>query len=186
MTKKMKMRGSCRPPCFPTLPRHTGALLMLRRLLFLSALLLGATAAFAAEPTFDQPPHDYWHRPLTDRFTRLQADLAAGRVVLDASGEKPFLLSLLRALEIPVTSQMLVFSTTSLQLRLITPANPRALFFNEDVYVGYIPGGRIEIVSLDPALGGIYYIFDIPRGAEPLRAERSNRCMNCHAAAETG
>jgi hypothetical protein len=81
---------------------------------------------------------------------------------------------------------MLVFSTTSLQLRLITPANPRALFFNEDVYVGYIPGGRIEVVSLDPALGGIYYIFDIPRGAEPFRAERSNRCMNCHAAEDTG
>ncbi|MEI9892352.1 MAG: hypothetical protein WDN28_00075 [Chthoniobacter sp.] len=107
--------------------------------------------------------------------------MEAGRVLLDGSGEKPFLLSLLRALDVPATSQMLVFSTTSLQLRLITPANPRALFFNEDVYVGYIPGGRIEIVSIDPALGGIYYIFDIPRGAEqiPRRALESLHELPC-------
>lgn len=158
---------------------------MLCRLLVISTLLFGTLVVGAKEPAFDQPPHDYWHRPLQDRFTHLKEDVEAGRVVLDGSGEKPFLLSLLRALDVPATSQMLVFSTTSLQLRLITPANPRALFFNEDVYVGYIPGGRIEIVSLDPALGGIYYIFDIPRGTEPVRAERSNRCMNCHAAEDT-
>src|SRR5277367_486501 len=126
---------------------------MLRRLLCLCLLLLGVSSAWAKEPAFDQPPHDYWQRPLADRFTRLKEEVEAGRVVLDGSGEKPFLLSLLRALDVPVTSQMLVFSTTSLQLRLITPANPRALFFNEDVYVGYIPGGRIEVVSLDPDLG---------------------------------
>src|SRR5258708_6761674 len=152
----------------------------------LICLFLLAGAALASDRAFDQPPHEYWTRPLGDRFTRLKAAVESGRVVLDGSGEKPFLLSLLHALDVPASSQMLVFSTTSLQLRLITPANPRSLFFNEDVYVGYIPGGRIEIVSLDPALGGIYYIFDIPRGAEPLRAERSNRCMNCHAAEETG
>jgi hypothetical protein len=149
-------------------------------------MLLCSGLASATEPTFDQPPHNYWQRPLVDRFTHLKDEIEAGRVLLDGSGEKPFLLSLLRALDVPASSQMLVFSTTSLQLRLITPENPRALFFNEDVYVGYIPGGRIEVVSLDPALGGIYYIFNIPHGAEPLQVERSNRCMNCHAAEETG
>jgi len=92
---------------------------------------------------------------------------------------------LLRTLEIPASSQTLVFSTTSLQLRFITPSNPRALYYNEDVYVGYIPGGRIEIVSLDPELGAIFYIFDIPRNPGPLRIERSDRCMNCHASEDT-
>jgi hypothetical protein len=123
---------------------------------------------------------------LHDRFTQLKEDVEAGRVALDDGGEKPFLLSLLKALGVPASSQMLVFSTTSLQLRLITPANPRALFFNEDVYVGYIPGGRIEVVSIDPALGGIYYIFNIPRGGERMNADRSDRCMKCHAAEDTG
>lgn len=134
----------------------------------------------------DAPPHNYSKRTPADRFSRLQASLSAGQVPLDRASEKAFLVSLLQALEIPVTSQLLVFSTTSLQLSLISPANPRALYFNEDTYVGYIPGGRIEIVSLDPDLGGIFYIFDIPRGDRPLTFERSGRCINCHAREDAG
>src|SRR5207249_6740608 len=112
--------------------------------------------------------------------------LEAGQIELDRSSEKAFVASLLKALDIPASSQMLVFSTTSLQLSLISPSNPRALYFNDEVYLGYVPGGRIEIVSLDPELGGIYYIFEIPKEAAPLRIERSERCMNCHAADDTG
>lgn len=134
----------------------------------------------------DAPPHNYRTRPLTDRFTRMINDFESGKIPLDRSSEKAFVLSLLKALGVPATSQMLVFSTTSLQLSLISPATPRALYFNEDIYVGYVIGGRIEIVSLDPELGGIYYIFDIPREAGPLRFERSERCMNCHAGDDTG
>jgi hypothetical protein len=81
---------------------------------------------------------------------------------------------------------MLVFSTTSLQLRFISPSNPRAIYFSEDIYVGYIPGGRIEVVALDPELGAVFYIFDIPREQSPIRYERSERCMNCHATDDTG
>jgi hypothetical protein len=116
----------------------------------------------------------------------MKDDLEAGRVPLDYSGEKEFLLSLLKVLEVPASSQMLVFSTTSLQLRYITPSNPRAIYFNEDLYVGYIPGGRLEIVSLDPEAGAIFYIFDIPRGQQPIRIERSDRCANCHVSGDTG
>lgn len=134
---------------------------------------------------FEAAPHLYWERPLNDPFTKLEAEIEAGRVTLDRSGEKAFLLSLLKALNIPASSQTLLFSTTSLQLSLIKPYNPRALYFNEDVYVGYIPGGKIEIVSLDPELGGIFFIMDIPRDERPLQIERSTRCMNCHARADT-
>lgn len=135
----------------------------------------------------DQPPHSYFQRTPTDRFTRIKAALEAGRISLDRSGEKAFLQSLLRELEIPASSQMLVFSTTSLQLSLINPANPRALFFNEDTYLGFIPGGRIEVLALDPELGSIFYIFDVPRSAtSPVVAERATRCMNCHAGSDTG
>ena len=105
---------------------------------------------------------------------------------LDRSSEKAFLVSFLKILDVPVSSQTLVFSTTSLQLSLISPSNPRAIYFNEDIYIGYIPGGRIEVLALDPELGAIFYIFDIPREESPIRYERSNRCMNCHAAEDTG
>lgn len=70
-------------------------------------------------------------------------------------------------------------------MSLISPANPRALYFNEDVYVGFIPGGKIEILSLDPELGGIFYIFPIPRAGEAVQPERSARCMNCHSGADS-
>ena len=152
--------------------------------IFLLALCLSCAAAEYA--AFEKSPHDYWTRPLTDRFTRIKADLESGRLALDTTSERACLLSLLKALDVPASSQMLVFSTTSLQLRFITPQNPRALFFSEDLYIGYIPGARIEIVSLDPALGGIYYIFDLPLAGQPVRVERSDRCMNCHAKEDTG
>jgi hypothetical protein len=163
---------------------------LVKAIFFLAALYAQAVASdVIAPPSYDDldaPPHNYRQRTPTDPFTRLKASFESGQIPLDRSSEKAFVLSLLRALEIPASSQMLVFSTTSLQLSLISPSNPRALYFNEDVYLGYVPGGRVEIVSLDPELGGIFYIFDVPKDAGPLRIERSERCMNCHAAADTG
>ncbi|HZJ15069.1 MAG TPA: hypothetical protein VFD27_08470 [Chthoniobacteraceae bacterium] len=158
------------------------------RLVSILALLVGACPVFAvpAWQQIDVPPHLYHQRTPLDRFTRLKDDLESGRIALDRNSEKDFVISLLRVLEVPVSSQMLVFSTTSLQLRLITPSNPRALYFTDDLYVGYIPGGKIEIVSLDPELGAIFYLFDIPRSSANIRAERSERCINCHVAADTG
>ncbi len=143
----------------------------------------------AGEPDpldFDAPPHRYSDRTPKDPFTRLRNRLEAPNSPLDRTSELAFVRSLLRVLEIPESSQLLVFSTTSLQLGLISPSNPRALYFNDDTYVGWVPGGRIEIASIDPELGAIFYIFDIPDDASPIRADRSGRCMNCHAGDEVG
>ncbi len=155
--------------------------------------LLGILACLqplaASEPDpldFAAAPHRYHERTPGDPFTRLKGRLESGETPLNRTSELAFVRSLLRTLEIPESSQLLVFSTTSLQLGLISPSNPRALYFNEDTSVGWVPGGRIEIVSLDPELGGIFYIFDIPRDTAPIRAERSGRCMNCHAGEDTG
>src|SRR5262245_24418817 len=75
---------------------------------------------------FNDAPHHYKTREPKDRFSRLMRSLDADPR-LDRSSEKAFLLSFLKILDVPVTSQMLVFSTTSLQLRFISPSNPRAL-----------------------------------------------------------
>ncbi|MDF1863146.1 MAG: hypothetical protein P1U87_23225 [Verrucomicrobiales bacterium] len=131
------------------------------------------------------PAHEYHTRELNDPFTRLIEDFESGKRELDKSSGKAFVASLLEHLDVPASSQLLVFSRTSLQTRKISGSNPRALYFNEDVYVGYIPGGKVEIISLDPELGGIFYIFDIPKGGELPVIERSGRCMNCHAVVET-
>src|SRR5688572_17332880 len=103
----------------------------LRSLLLLAgALAVCFRTALAESVTYrdiDAPPHFYHQRKPQDRFSKLMASFESGGIVLDRSNEKAFLLSLLKALEVPVSSQMLVFSTTSLQLSLITPSNPRAL-----------------------------------------------------------
>lgn len=150
-------------------------------------LLAGGVATPAADyRDFDQPPHDYWKRTPHDRFSRWMTNLNTGQTPLDYTSEKAFVASVLKSLDIPAASQMLVFSTTSLQLSLISPRSPRAIYFNEDIYLGYVVGGKIEVVSVDPDLGGVFYIFDIPRNGYPPHPERATRCMNCHAREDTG
>jgi len=131
------------------------------------------------------PAHDYHTRELNDPFTRLIEDFESGKRELDKRSGKAFIASLLEHLDVPASSQLLVFSRTSLQTRHISGSNPRAVYFNEDVYIGYIPGGKVEVISLDPDLGGIFYIFDKPKSDELPVIERSGRCMNCHAVADT-
>ena len=152
----------------------------------LAIVLAGELVAQPAYDAINDPPHNYGERRPKDKFTRLQDDIESGKIPLDRTSEKAFLVSLLKVLDIPVSSQTLVFSTTSLQLSLISPANPRAIYFNEEVYVGYIPGGRIEIVSLDPTLGAIFYIMDIPINGVAMTIERTRGCMNCHSGEDTG
>ncbi|MCG8600140.1 MAG: hypothetical protein MI807_08375 [Verrucomicrobiales bacterium] len=133
----------------------------------------------------DSPEHLYWERPLRDPFTMIKNRLEEGSLSLEGGSEKAFLSNLLELLDVPKESQTLVFSTTSLQLSLISPRSPRAIYFNEEVYVGYIPGGKIEVISMDPDLGGIFYIFEIPKNGSPLEIQRSRRCMNCHSDEDT-
>ncbi len=130
---------------------------------------------------FDLPPFSYWEKTPGDPFTKLKGQLESGKTKLDHSTPKAFLLSLLTALDVPVSSQSMVISATSLQSRLINPTNPRSIYFNEETYVGYVPGGRMEIASMDPELGAIFYIFDPPLTPALPLFDRSRRCMGCHA-----
>jgi hypothetical protein len=147
--------------------------------------VLGSALASEWEPDLDSEPHRYFQRTAVDRFSRRIPELAAGGLPLDRSSERAFLKSLLRALDIPESSQLLVFSNTSLQLSLINPDNPRALYFSDDLYLGYVPGGKIELATLDAELGAVFYIFDIPRSDSRVVVERARRCMNCHANEDT-
>lgn len=145
----------------------------------------GMSHAAEWEPDLESAVHRYFERTPRDRFSRRITDLAEGRIPLDPSGERAFLRSLLRALDIPESSQLLVFSNTSLQLSLIHPGNPRALYFSDDLYLGYVPGGKIEVATIDAELGAVFYIFDIPRDGSRVVVERARRCMNCHANEDT-
>ena len=59
---------------------------------------------------------------------------------------------MLDLLNVPVESQVLVYTQTSQQAEKIMLDNPRAIYFNDTVSVGYMRGGGIlEIVAQDPA-----------------------------------
>jgi hypothetical protein len=116
---------------------------------------------------------------------RLVERLHSGATTLQWDEKLGYLPALLKALDVPPVSQMLVFSKTSLQREHIHPQNPRAIFFNDDVYLGYIPGAPLmEISEVDPRLGGVFYTLDQKRDGPPA-FKRVDNCTECHASAKT-
>src|SRR6185436_3336105 len=97
-----------------------------------------------------------------------------------------YLPSLLSQLNIPQSSQVLVFSKTSFQRERIAPATPRALYFNDDTYVGYCQDGNvIEIAASDPNLGSVFYTLDQHERKTPILTRQTDNCLQCHASAMT-
>lgn len=154
-----------------------------------AALILAGPSAWGevAVTEFEKPLHGYWTSPLRDPFTQWVAKYNQGGSALPAGDEKAFVRALLAELNIPESSQRLVYSATSLQQR-IGPYNPRALFFNEQVFLGWVPGGKLEVLSFDPVVGPVFHLFDFPRGGGDgkIMLDRSKRCINCHAGADSG
>lgn len=147
-----------------------------------SAALMAAEAQEPRVIDFRAPPHNYLDWQPQDRFARLQQKALKGEVRFDTSSDKAFLASLLKELNIPASSQIMVFSASSLQSEIINPRNPRALYFNEDTYLGWVPGGLVEIIAADPVMGPMFYVFNRLRPGGPAPdVQRSAKCMNCHA-----
>jgi hypothetical protein len=158
---------------------------------FWAAALAAATAQSRAlfPGTLDQHPAiDYRTSALADPVTALQRQLAAGQASIAFDGEpQGFLRSLLATLQVPVESQMLLFSKTGIQHPFTSPANPRALYFNDRVVVGYIPGApMIEVAAHDPLQGVIFQTLpqDPGLGSAP-RFVRPDRCLTCHLSANS-
>jgi hypothetical protein len=116
-----------------------------------------------------------------DPMARLHADIAAGRRTLAWDSARGYLPSLLQALDVPVSSQVLVFSRTSLQTDRIAPWTPRAIYFNDDVYVGFVQESPIlEIAAVNPTSGGVFYTLpQTPRDKATANRE-SMTCLMCH------
>ena len=88
--------------------------------------------------------------------------------------------TLLKQLEIPEESQVLVYSRTSQQNNLIRYYNPRAIYHSADTSVGYVPGGSIEVASTDPVIGPVFYLLNKTRMGRADLAVRDNTCLQCH------
>ena len=121
----------------------------------------------------------------TDAVADLQRRLDSGEAKLTFEPGRGYLRSLLQNLKIPESSQTLVFAKSSFQLDHISPQSPRALYFNDDVYVGYVPTGPvIEIAAMDARLGPIFYTLSREQSSPSvIQAETKTRnCIVCHDA----
>ncbi len=150
-----------------------------------SALWLAALrfplAAEAQTIAYEEAPHHYWSAPLSDPGTALDAALQNQTFALPPGGDLAAMRAVLQQLQIPESSQTLVFSKTSAQKDRIAPWNPRAIYFNDESYAGWVPGGLMEFALLDPQLGPIFYLLDFHRPDRPTpRLDRPQSCLDCH------
>ncbi len=135
---------------------------------------------------YSGPPINYRSAKLIDPVAKLQQQLDRGIVRLEYQTDHGYLRSVLKLLNVPADSQTLVFSKTSFQYTKISPEHPRALYFNDDVYVGSVHEGKaIEIVSFDPMQGAIFYLLDERKVAQPTFQRAELDCTQCHIAAGT-
>jgi hypothetical protein len=151
------------------------------RCLSLTALvLLWAMPAQAMD--LDRPPINYSSADPHNAAEQLNERLESGKAKLTYEEGTGYLRSLLRQLNVPVSSQMLVFSKTSLQRQRINPRTPRALYFADDVYVGFCQkGDLIEVTAVDPQLGSVFYSLSQKKRANPRLQRQGDNCLICHA-----
>jgi hypothetical protein len=165
---------------------------LLRGLLFAvcTAIALPVAAQIAVRNQgyipFSDPPINYRSDELSDPVAKLEQRIEQGRTTLEYDPAHGYLTSVLKLLDVPVESQTLVFSKTSFQYPKISPEHPRALYFNDDVYVGSVHEGKaVEIVSFDPMQGAIFYLLDERKAEHPAFQRAELDCTQCHIAAGT-
>jgi hypothetical protein len=130
-------------------------------------------------PEPDDPAIEYTSRPTDDAVVALNRDITRDKVRLRFDTKHGYLPSVLEALHVPIESQMAVFSKSSVQMGRINPHNPRTLFFNDSVAIGWVRGGFIEVAAQDPRQGVIFYtLAQIP--VETPQFTRNDECLTCH------
>lgn len=154
----------------------------------LAILMVGVlgTSANAQRDYYEAPPINYQKAAVHDPVARLSESLAAGETKLVYDEKQGYLPSVLQALDIPVSSQSLVFSKTSLQQSRISPRHPRAIYFNDDVYVGYCQSGDVlEFAATDPQQGATFYTLKQSATSEPKLVRDQGQCLICHSSGRT-
>lgn len=133
----------------------------------------------------EHPAIAYATAPTADVIATLNRKLEDGAASLAFEPGSGYLRSVLEALDIPIASQMLVLSRTGVQRMVTSPANPRALFYNEQAAVGFIRRSPfLELVAHDPEQGAVFYTLD-QRATDRPAFSRQGGCVTCHVASAT-
>ena len=151
-----------------------------------SLISLPIVSVLALGSDLNLPPINYEKATPENTITRFQKDLASGKAKLTHADERGYLKSVLAALRVPESSQVLVFSKTSLQRGRIAPNTPRAIYFNDDVYIGFCLRGEVlEVAVADPSLGTVYYTLDQEPAERPRFSRQTESCLICHGSSST-
>jgi len=118
---------------------------------------------------------------ITNPAADLAAKLENGKIALKYDEDRGYLSAVLKALDVPISSQTLVFSKSSFQLSQIAPEYPRAIYFNDDVYVGWVSHApALEIAAVDPETGPVFYTLNQEGDPHPKLEKRTEECVICH------
>jgi hypothetical protein len=135
---------------------------------------------------FDTEPINYSATSAQDSVAELQQQIDDGNVNLEYDEETGFLKSVLRLLDVKPSSQVLISSKTSFQLRRISPQRPRAVYFSDESYVGWVQGGDVvELMATDPVQGQMFYTLSQKRTERPHFIRDRGQCTVCHASYRT-
>ena len=115
-----------------------------------------------------------------DAVARLQQRIDSGAVTLAFDSKTGYLGSLLTNLDIPVSSQVLILSKSSAQMSGISPARPRAVYFNDEAYVGWVQEGGLELAAVDPKGGPFFYTLTQEENPHPKLERHTTTCVGCH------
>lgn len=152
----------------------------------LLTVLFAVVPAGARGEDFDAEPIRYRAAAPSNPVSRLEERIREGGAPLEYEDQFGYLRSVLKGLKVPESSQTLVFSKTSLQRNRISPATPRALYFNDDVYLGYCDRGDVlEISVADEKLGTVFYTLDQRRVDRPQFVRQDDNCLLCHGSSST-
>jgi len=150
----------------------------------LTALALGTTLAARLDEYRvlrpDHPAIGYRTTPVDNSIKTLRERLSKDELKLEFDPEYGYLLSVLKALNIPTSSQVLVFTKTSFQAPLIAPRLPRAIYHADELSIGIVRLGEVlEIAVQDRNLGTVFYSLDQVRSSRPQFIRRGNECLQC-------
>lgn len=161
---------------------HCGALIVAAAL-SLAAQSGPRTDAFVESR--DHPAIAYANGPVQNTVADLNEQIRRGSVQLPFDPATGYLRPLLSALHISIDSQTLVFSQGSMQAEHISPTNPRAIYFNDTVALGWVRGADLlEIAAQDARQGVVFYTLPQKAMSSP-RLERDDRCLLCHLTWDT-
>jgi hypothetical protein len=157
--------------------------------LVIAALLVAGVSAQQRTGVFDQsinhPAIKYSTSDSNTAVDALNRRLREGSAKLVHDGTSGYLRAVLQLLDIPIESQVMVYTQTSLQAKHITMENPRAIYFNDAVAVGFVRGGPLlEIVAQDATLGSVFYVMQQEPVATPTFG-RDQQCLRCHLSWDT-